>query len=176
MTRLLTSLRRFFRRETGTASIEVALMFPVVIVPFMMGMESGFMQLRRVMFERAVDLTVRDLRLGEPGLNTAADLKSAVCDSVVVFPKCDSDIMLEMTVVDVADFNAPSGRTSCVDRSLAVQPTLTYNRGTQNEMVMLRFCILHDPILPGTGVGAMLIEENGVAQIYTTTFYVNEPS
>ncbi len=173
---MIRAFRQFLQDCRGSATVEMALMFPLILWPFLTGMEAGSMQLRRVMLERAIDEVGRDLRLGYAGLDTPDKLKAAVCREALVLPGCADNMMLEMTVVDPATFTPPATRPTCIDRSEKVQPVLSYRRGGKNDMMMLRFCILYDPILPGTGIGAGMIRPGkGGVPIFATTFYVNEP-
>ena len=173
---VMSFFRRFMRRQDGAAAAEVALLFPLITWPFFLCMEAGFMQMRRVMMERAIDVVARDIRLGKPGLDTADRIKAAVCDQALVLPTCMSDLMLEMTPVQVENFQPPSESATCVDRSKDAQPKTTFKPGTINEMMMMRFCILYDPILPGAGIGARMEQVNGGGvAIIASTFFVNEP-
>ncbi|SEO07971.1 TadE/TadG family type IV pilus assembly protein [Palleronia pelagia] len=170
-------LRRFARREDGYGTAEVALLFPAVLWPFMLAMETGFVQMRQVMMERAMDVVVRDLRLGAAHIDSAEALKQALCAEVLIMGGCMDDLMLEMMPVQVPDYAPPGGRVACVDRSEEFNPVTTYSPGANNEMMMLRFCLLHDPILPAVGLGKILPRESGGGFALTaSTFFVNEPS
>ncbi|MBJ3761816.1 pilus assembly protein [Maribius pontilimi] len=169
-------LKKFLRREDGYATAEVALLFPAVLWPFMLAMETGLIQIRQVMLERAMDVVVRDLRLGNPDLDTGEKLKAALCAEVLIMGDCERDIMLEMGPVQVADFEGPTTRQACADRQKEVNPVTNYTPGATNEMMLLRFCILHDPILPAVGLGKILPREAGGGFALTaSTFFVNEP-
>ena len=173
---MIASLRSFWRREDGSATAEVVLLFTAMLYPVLLAMETGFIQMRQVMLERAMDVVVRDLRLGDPALEDAETLKQALCDEVLIMPECERDIMLEMGPVQVADFVGPSTRQACADRSQDVNPVTDYTPGTTNELMMLRFCILHDPIMPTIGLGKVLPREAGGGFALTaSTFFVNEP-
>lgn len=172
----LRLLQRFLRRENGSAAAEVAILFPLLVWPFMMTMEAGFMQMRRVMFERAIDVVARELRMGSPDLDTPEKIKAAICDATLVMADCRADLMLEMRRVEVRNFTPPASGTRCVDREEEVNPVLNFTPGQANEMMMMRFCVLHDPILPGTGIGAGLERQpGGGVAIVASTFFVNEP-
>lgn len=171
------SLRSFFRREEGFATAEVAILFPIILWPFMMAMEVSFMQIRQAMLERGMDIVVRDLRLGDPALEDPDALKEAVCSEILVMPDCLDDIHVEMEPVDIHTFNYEGDTLECVDRTQEVNPVTTYEIGDINEMMLLQFCVLHDPILPGVGVGQALRQvEGGGVPLVASTVFVNEPS
>lgn len=173
---LLSRLRRFLRATDGTASVEVVILFPLMLWPFLTGMEAGIMQMRRVMFEHAVDVVARDVRMGKSGFGTAAEIRAAVCDRAGIIPDCANNLMLELAPVQVEGFTATESAVTCRNRDQEVQPATTFNPGSQNELMFMRFCVLYDPIFPGVGIGARLdqVEGGGVAMV-TETFFVNEP-
>lgn len=174
--KVLSRLRRFLCATDGTASVEIVVLFPLMLWPFLTGMEAGIMQMRRVMFEHAVDVVARDVRMGLPTVGTAADIRAAVCDRAIVIPDCDADLMLELSAVEVEGYTAQETAVTCRNRDLEVQPATSFNPGSQNELMLMRFCVLYDPIFPGVGIGARLdrVEGGGVAMV-TETFFVNEP-
>ena len=175
---IMSFFRRFLRRQDGAAVAEVAILFPLITWPFFTTMEAGVMQMQRIMFERAIDIVARDIRLGNPNLTTFSDIKDAVCDEAFIIPACKRDLMLEMTPVEVSDFTAPTTNVTCVDRSedVNVPDAESFKQGSINQMMMMRFCILYDPLLPGTGIGARMDHQpgGGIAMV-STTFFVNEP-
>ena len=185
MMTIMSIFRRFMRRENGAAAAEVAILFPLITWPFFVTMEAGFMQMRRIMFERAVDVVARDIRLGDKALVGHVDgdpnaqfkaIRQRVCDEALVLPDCMADLMLEMTPVDVATFQPPAENAQCVNRSEQINEPTKLTVGSMNQMMMMRFCVLYDPILPGAGIGARMqqVAGGGVA-IVSTTFFVNEP-
>ncbi|SFG15671.1 Flp pilus assembly protein TadG [Palleronia marisminoris] len=174
--RLLSRLCTFLRAADGAASVEIVVLFPLMLWPFLTGMEAGVMQMRRVMFEYAVDVVARDVRMGISGYGTAAEIRAAVCETATVIPDCESDLMLDLSRVDLGSFTASEGAVTCRNRDLEVQPATTFKPGTQNELMLMRFCVLYDPIFPGVGIGARMdqVSGGGVAMV-TETFFVNEP-
>jgi len=63
ITQILAGLRDLRRKEDGNATIEFAILFPAFIMIFLSAFESGLLMTRQVLLDRAVDLTVRDIRL-----------------------------------------------------------------------------------------------------------------
>ena len=51
-------LRRFLRREDGTASLEIVLVLPFFMMLFMSAYEGGMISMRHMMLERGLDLAV----------------------------------------------------------------------------------------------------------------------
>lgn len=171
----MNKLRRFLRREDGAATVELALFFPILIWPFMMAAETGFLQMRQAMLERAMDIVVRDLRMGREELSSTGAVKTAVCERIAIMPHCERDLLLEMLPVTVTGFQPPSDPPRCVDRSEEVAPVTTFTRGSGNDLMLMRFCILHDPIFPGIGLGKQLDNDGAGHAMIARTFFVNEP-
>lgn len=173
---MIRFLRSFWRREDGYATAEVVLLFPAILWPFMLAMESGLIQIRQAMVERGMDIVVRELRLGNPNLTDAESLKNALCDEILVVPKCHQDMKLEMGTVQVSKFAYEPGTFRCTDRRETPKPVTSFNQGKINEMMVLRFCVLHDPIFPAVGLGKLLPKEPGGGfPLIASTFFVNEP-
>ncbi|RVT84544.1 hypothetical protein DXV76_12770 [Rhodobacteraceae bacterium CCMM004] len=175
---MIRAIDTFLRRDTqGTTSVEAALALPPLIFLFMTGAEMGIIQMQQVMMERGMDIVVRDLRLGDQDLRDPIKMKQAVCDEILLAPGCVDDLMLEMGPVDVPQFGYTEGSMACVDRTGQSNPVISYLAGSDNEMMLMRFCLLYDPVLPSFGLGAVLPKEPGGGYALTaSTFFVNEPS
>jgi len=174
---LTTAARRFRRAESGTSTVEFALSLPVMITLFLASFDLAVMNIRQLMIGRGLDLAVRDLRLGTwPNLDTDT-LKQAVCDETGGFiPDCVNELMIELVPVPQPGWSLPDPQATCVDRDAAVQPAVTFNPGAQNEMMIVRACVLVDPIVPGSALALRLQDSpgDGVALVASSGF-VNEP-
>jgi hypothetical protein len=169
-------LRRLRDREEGTSSIEFVLLFPIFMSLFLSSIELGVVMIRQVMLERALDIAVRDLRLGAWPNVTQDLLKERICAHAGIIPNCESEMLLELRAVRAPDYTLPDPAATCVDRSAEVQPVVTFRDGPENELMIVRACVLIDPIIPGSGLG-MKMQENtrdGFALVATSA-YVNEP-
>lgn len=184
MTRLLTlparamrALRDVTRREDGTASLDFVIIVPVFIFLFVSSFEVSIILIRQMMLERGVDLAVRDLRLGTwPNINTAG-LKTAICDNTAGFiSDCENQIMLELVSVPKNGWTLPDPGATCVDRSANVQPVTSFDAGTENQMMIIRACLLVDPFFPGTRMALDLEKTEGSGiELVATSGFVNEP-
>lgn len=174
---MITHLKTFLRRDDGVATIEFALMFPIMIGLFMCSAEMGAIQMRQAMLERAMDIVVRDLRLGKPEYRDPNALKAAVCAEALVLTDCETNMSLEMGPVVTRGFTYWEGGAECIDRSLPVNPVTTFKAGANNEIMLIRFCYMHDPIFPAVGLGKALPPVvNGGYKMMASTFFVNEPT
>jgi len=164
------------RSEDGTASMEFVLVIPILLTIFMASFESGLLMVRSILLEQSVDMTMRNLRLGHyPGVD-ADELKSEICSRTIIFANCEANIMIEMTRVSTLTFAMPATRISCVNREEEVQPVLTLQIGQQNDVMLMRVCIIQDLIFPTTGIGLGLPKDaGGGLGMVTETAFVTEP-
>ncbi len=177
MTAFLSRSLKAFRREDGTASMEFVILIPLLLTIFMASFESGMIMVRSTLLEQSVDRTMRSLRLGHFPNPTADLLKSEICDKTIVFPNCADNIMIEMQRVSTATWAMPSTPITCVDREEEIQPVLTLQIGQQQDVMLVRVCIVQDLLFPTTGFGLDLPQDalGGVGLISETAF-VTEPS
>lgn len=171
----LRPVRRFISGEPGGGAIELVLILPIAMAIFMASMESALYMTRQIMLDRAVDMTVRDLRLGGYANPDAALLKQEICDRASGVPDCDSEIRLELRPVSTTTWNLPSESMRCVDQSEAINIPDDANPGVQNELMIVRVCIRQDAMFPGTGIGEGLSNSRGRYRIISVAAFVNEP-
>ncbi len=185
MSMLFKRLVRFRKRQDGTASIEFVILFPVFMFMLLTGFESGLYMVRNVMMERAVDIAMRDVRLGNGRIPEFtppqfATLKQRICDNAAVIPNCMQMVQVEMRPVAIEPGGvAAFGRNvRCIDTEAdpgAVQAT-TYDTGQDNSLMVVRVCTLAQPFFPTTGMSAgMAYDGKGNYALVTTTAFVNEP-
>lgn len=174
---LMRRLRDASRREDGTATLDFVMMVPIFVGLFVSSFELSIIMTRQMMLERGLDLAVRDLRLGTwPNVSTDI-LKTEICDSTIgLLSNCESQLMLEMVPVPTATWTTPNPDATCVDRSTNVQPVVSFDAGTENEMVIIRACVMIDPFFPGTGLALSLQKNIGDGfPLIATSGFVNEP-
>ena len=173
---LATRLARFWADESATATVEFVIVFPVVMTIFASAYEIGLANVRHVMLERATDVVVRELRLGTGADLTYEDMKTRLCEVALIIPACDTALKLELVPVSTASWDWPEVRADCVDRAAAVNPVRQWENGIQNELMMVRACIVVDPLFPAFGLGATLPkDETGGYRLVATSGFVNEP-
>lgn len=169
-------LRRFARREDGNGTVELVILLPIIMFIFMMAFESSFYMSRRVMLERAVDMTTRSLRLGQFENPTPAMLKTDMCDRASILVDCDTSIRIELQAVSTTTWQLPDSQVSCVDRDEPIQPAVTFNPGAASELMLVRVCIIQDALFPGIGIGQQLAADSeGGYAITAVSSFVNEP-
>lgn len=177
MIRLLKKALRGFRREDGAASVEFAYIFLPLMTVFTTGAESGVLLARNAMLDRALDLTVRDLRLGTWPTPTHDIVKAAICERMMLMGNCLNDLKLELRPVDTNTWAGLSGNVDCVNRDEPLNPPLAFTPGASNEIMLVRACAIFDPVMPTLGLGETLVKDNptGGYRITAISAFVNEP-
>ncbi len=169
-------LRRFRDSEDGSMLVPFALWTPVFLGLILSSIELGTVTIRHTALERAVDETVRDLRLGTGEAMDHATLKQQICDSAAILPACMDTMHLEMVRLDMRDWSAPETSADCVDVSEAVNPQRGFEFGKGNEMMMLRACYKYQPITPaGTLSSSLAKDDDGYTALVATSAFVHEP-
>ncbi|QDC10222.1 pilus assembly protein [Oceanicola sp. D3] len=174
--KLAARLLRFRRREEGNTTIEFVILFPIFIIIFMSCFELGMLMTRQVMLERALDLSVRDLRLGHWKPPTHDELKKALCDRAGVIPDCLNSMLIELQPVSKTTWTPLPPQATCVDKSAPIQPVTTFNGGNENQMMIVRACAVTKPWFVATALGLKLPLVDGENYaIVSSSAFVNEP-
>ncbi|SDE40856.1 TadE/TadG family type IV pilus assembly protein [Limimaricola pyoseonensis] len=168
--------RRLARDRRGTASVEFVMIFPVVFSVFLATYELGLTTARQVMLDRAVDIVVRDIRLGLITPVTHDAVKDRLCAGGLLLEDCRAQIRLEMRPVDPRAWVPLPVDVDCVDRMDEAKPVRRFRSGVSNQLMVMRACILFDPIMPTTGIGATMTKGNdGFYASVSTSAFVVEP-
>ena len=181
MTRMWTHLRRLWKDERGNATVEFVIMFPVVFAMFLASFESGYMVLRSAMLERSLDMTVRDLRLGNLKNPTVEYLQQRLCSRTDMFEDCERSLTIELTRVNTNFNNLPAMNAVCQRRSPEIQAGIqsnTVNTGQENGLMVVRACLVVDALFPTAfmGVNMAMADADGTYALLATSAFVNEPN
>ncbi|MHC0054906.1 TadE/TadG family type IV pilus assembly protein [Actibacterium sp. D379-3] len=175
--RLGRRLRRLLRREDGTATVEFVIMVPIFMLLFVSNFEVSMIMIRQMMLDRGLDLAMRELRLGTWPNPTTAILKQEICSHTAgLISDCENQMMLELIPVPAASWTLPGPNATCKDRSADLEPATTFDAGAQNQLMVVRACVLIDPFFPGTELALMLERNPGDGMpLAATSGFVNEP-
>ena len=177
MTRLKRLLRRFRKSEDGSATVEFVIIFPIFMFLFASCFELGTIMLRQTMLDRGIDMTVRQVRLGVVPIVTHDTLKDMICDRAAILPNCNTQLKLEMRVIDPRAWVNMPATADCIDRADLNLPALNFQTGLPNQMMILRACHLFDPYFPTFGLGEFVPRQSGDAYaLISTSSYVVEPN
>jgi Flp pilus assembly protein TadG len=169
-------LYRFLGDRSGNATIEFVLLFPAFMFVMLAGIESGLTLTKKVMLERALDIAVRDLRLGLIENPTHAALRDRICQRTVVLGECTEALLLELQVIDEVAWVLPAQNAPCIDRSEEIAPLTTFDPGVSNQVMLVRACVLIEPLFPTTPYGlGLTLDPTGAFALRTASAFVNEP-
>ncbi len=169
--------RRFRRSEDGFLTIEFMIWFPVFLFVFLATVEAAILFTRITMLERALNVVVREVRIGALAPMTHDGMRDRLCTVAVAFPECATSLRVELTRVDMATFQGVTDAPDCIDRA---EPIIVddapQDGGGSNELMMVRACMVVDPLFPTTGFGLRLPKDpTGGVRIISTSTFVNEP-
>lgn len=177
MTRFIKRrLSRIVKDESGLATVEFVLVFPLFFTLLLSSLEAGFLMTRTVMLERGLDIVVRDIRLSTGKPLQHSELKTQICKQAAIIPDCGNTLKLEMQPVQPRFLKKLPDNADCQDRSEETQPSRMFVAGTDNELMLLRACVVVDPVFPTTGLGLALPKDSsGGLQITAVNAFVQEP-
>lgn len=166
-----------WRREDGTASMEFVLVIPVIMAIFMASFESGLLMTRSIMLEQSVDMTMRELRLGHYPNASNLSLKREICARTVIFTDCVSNMKIELERVSTTAWDMPAAQVRCINRRENIDPVITMNAGQQNDLMLIRVCVVLQAMFPSTGLGLQLpLDTGGGYGLVARSAFSVEPS
>lgn len=178
MTPRSSRMMQALRKEDGTSTVEFVIVFPLLMIIFLMAFESGMVMIRNIMLERSVDMVMRELRLSRWPNPTHDLIKEQICRNTVVFPGCRDTIIVNLQPVDMVTWDIPTTPIPCVDRSQNLNPAPVWNTSEDPHQVMLvRACIAVSAMFPTTGIGLNMVPDgSGDYWLTAVSAFVNEPA
>jgi hypothetical protein len=179
----MNTLARFLKDENGTATIEFLFVFPIIFTIFTASFESSMFMAKYVMFERGVDIVMREVRLGNTSGMNHQKLKETICKTGMMIESkndCLNRMRIWMQPVNTADFSMVAPPRTCVEQASEVNddepPANEFAWGTDNDLMLLRICMKEWPMFPTTAVSVKMPREpDGSVAMIVTTVFVNEP-
>ncbi|MGR3541459.1 MAG: TadE/TadG family type IV pilus assembly protein [Hasllibacter sp.] len=176
---MIRKLRRFLRREDGFMAMEFAILMPAMMLFLCFGIETGVLMARAAMFDRAVDIASRDLRLGTASPLSYDAFRHNICMRVAIIGDCHDSIQIEVQPIESVDLSTFRGTEVCQDRS---NPTLTpiddttYTPGVANQMMLIRACVNIESFFPGSAILALIPRDaNDDFRLLAVNAFVHEP-
>lgn len=168
-------LRRLLANRSGAAALEFAIIAPVFFAIVFSTLEAGWMMTQTMMLDRAVDLTVRSLRIGNQGAVSHDAIRDRICNEAVIIGNCKKTLLVEL--IPLTNLSVmPSDSSTCYNRGAAVQPVVQFSPGQRSQVVFIRACVIIDPITPFIGLGLALPKDSsGGYRMIAYTAFANEP-
>lgn len=174
--RAANTLRRFRQQQDGNATVEFAIVIPAFIMILMSTVELGLINLRHSQLERALDETVRDIRLTTGSVQDHNGLRDDVCERSGFIDECATSLRLEMVQVDPFNWSPIDPNPDCVNRIEDVQPVRNFVSGQSNELMLIRACMKFNPVFPIWGFGDSLYKDaDGRISLIASSAFVQEP-
>jgi hypothetical protein len=173
-----SSWKRFRAGQSGGGAIELVLVLPVMMGIFISATECGLYMTRQIMLERAVDIAVRDLRLGRIPNPNHVKLKKSICANTVILPDCSKSLRVELLPISTTTWAFPTNGVECVDRAKDIEINQDFNPGADNELMLVRVCLIQDAIFPGASFAQGIAYKGDAAGGYalvSVSSFVNEP-
>ncbi|ATX65142.1 TadE/TadG family type IV pilus assembly protein [Roseinatronobacter bogoriensis] len=164
-------------REDGAVTVEFVVIFPLFMAVFLLAVDTGISKMRQVFLDRAIDLSVREVRLGQ--VSEQSSLASMICERTRMLPDCENNITVEMQPISTADFSGLNDPIKCVDREQQITPAVTFNPGAggqAQELMLIRVCVVVDPFIKLTKpLAGISLNEKGELVLIGRSVFVNEP-
>ena len=137
--RINTFLTRFRRDESGSATIEFVFYFSVLFMILAAAVELATINLRHAMLERAVEVSVRDIRLNTGDIPSYQEVHSRICEEAAVLVDCSLNLKLEMKQVDPQNFASLPEAPDCVNAVEEPRPVRQFEPGQDNDLMLMQF-------------------------------------
>lgn len=176
MSSLSQFLNRFLRDDAGTVTFEFMFVMPAVLLIFFSTYENAISMTRQVMLDRGLDLAVRAVRINTGQPPTYAQLRKMICDGAIMVRNCTEDLRLEMVLLDPRGTISPPSTADCNSRAEPNAPVRNFSPGTDNQLMLLRACVLFRPLFPTTRLGKLRANDDGEYALVAMQAYAAEPS
>lgn len=178
MSRRAPLARRWCRAQQGTATVEFVIGLPLILSLLFSSIDYGAVMLRQVFLDRAVDMAVRQIRLGSVSASGYSAFRDQICANTFLISDCAGTIAIELRPIDTADWAGLDTPAQCVNRAAQISPVLAFNpsQGSQNLM-LIRVCALADPFIDLTGfILGLTRDASGAYQLVSRAAFANEPA
>ncbi len=174
--RTVTALRRFRHREDGNATLEFAIIIPAFLMILMSTVELGLVNIRQSQFERALDQTIRGIRLSTGAVPQHDEIRDEVCARSGFIDNCATSLRLEMVRLDPFNWTGVSAEPDCINRIEEVQPVRNFIAGQSNQLMLVRACMKFKPVFSDWGLGASMGKDaDGRVSLFAASAFVQEP-
>lgn len=156
MKKLLNQISRFRKGESGVTSTEFIIIAPLFMMMLLNAIELGVINLRQITLESRLDSAMRVVRINTGAGYTHNDIRDMICENAPLLVECKQNLRLEMVTNDPRHYTELPAQVDCVDRSVPPSEVsddeLNFTLGNSNELVIVRACLLYDPIIPTSGI------------------------
>ena len=171
---MIRAIRKFCFNRRGATTTEFAIAFPFFMWIMFMFAEIGVLSLRTGLLKRGLSMATYEARVGSTDVMNIAEFRNRVCEHTYAMSDCASSLNIEMSIIEDGNF----AEFKCRNRENDDwTPATTFTPNVRNRIMLVRACILVNPVFPGAGIGADLSRGlNGEYAIVATTAIVTEPT
>ncbi|MBY6006553.1 pilus assembly protein [Salipiger bermudensis] len=174
--RFKKSCRRFCADQDGSGPVEVVLYTTALLVLLGTSVELGIINLKQALLERALAVSVRDVRLNTGASPDYAAIKHRICEEMTASNTCEANMMLEMKVAEPTNFVGLPDIIDCINAEEEPRPSRQFEPGLDNDLMLMRACFKYKPIFPTSRLSASVsMDQNGYAQLVARAMFVQEP-
>lgn len=166
------------RDESGTTTVEFVIALPLVLAFLFSAIDFGAVMLRQVFLDRAVDIAVRQVRLGNVTGANQQGFRQMICRNTFMIGNCEDSLAIELRPIDTTTWAGLNQPAQCRNRAQDLNPVLTFNPAAgQQQLMLIRVCAVADPFITMTGlVLGMPRDASGGYFIVSNAAFANEPS
>ena len=151
-------LSAFCRDTSGAATLEFVTIVPFLVIIVFMFVEIGILTGRTTLLKRGVYIAARDIRTDND--NRPIDLqefRNTVCGGAFLLNNCASELTVDIYELDIASTADPTSTIVCRNRAdPTLTPATTYDSGSDGKIMIIKTCLIVDPVFPGVGFAAGL--------------------
>ena len=168
---------RFLSDRSGAATMEFVILLPMLALLVAMIAEVGTLMTRSVVLERALDIAIRDVRLGRPDVADQDGLRRRICAEAFLISDCERALLLELVSLGAGPGSSvPGTGYRCRNRAEEIDPVVSFDASSPGDIIVVRACLVADPVFPGAGLLATLpAAMGGGYAILAQTAFINEP-
>jgi len=142
--------------------------------------EMGMITVRQTLLERGLDIAMREVRVGTGANYTHDEVLGMICNGAAVFDDCEENLRLEMIPNDPRAYTKLPNTVDCVQHGAGgnepLNPVRSFTAGQSNELVIVRACMLYDPIFPTSQLALQrTTDQNGKSALVAVSAFTQEP-
>lgn len=178
---ILGALRRALRDDGGTATVEFVILFPLFALVMINSVEASILMMRGTLLDRGLDMATRELRLDANAPPSYDEFRALVCRHAGLDASCVDGLQVELRPVAPAAGAGLDASARCVGTVEEIVPLVQsdpahFVGGAANELMLVRACLMVEPIVPNLGLFALLPRDGGGFRLVSVSAFVKEPA
>lgn len=180
MIHFLKRLAQFHKNESGASTVEFAIVFPAFIMILCSAIEVGVINLRQTALEGRLDQAMRVVRINTSTNYTHDQMRNMICENAPMLGDCEANLRLEVVPNSARNYTPLPSTVDCVHQAFGMSEASNEVRnfalGNANELVMVRACLLYDPIIPTSRMAlSRTTDQNGKSALVAVSAFTHEP-